>query len=120
MKTALGIGIVLLLAMGTVQIAALYELTEEPLVQVDAMPVGLSEQQRREVLLMPKPDSAAWQEWVGKYGDNADSWELFTLQFHTKYLSRFDARLRKIERMLEPNEPNEVRAADKRVSIEKD
>lgn len=70
---------------------------------------GLTEVQRRDNLLMPKAGSTAHKEWVEKYGDNADSWEMFTLSFHTKYLAGMDKRLQAVEKKLaQYPDPNKI------------
>ena len=69
---------------------------------------GLTEAQRREHLLMPQAGSDTHSEWTAKYDDTADSWQLFTLSFHTRYLQQLNARVGALERrMTDPNDPND-------------
>lgn len=69
---------------------------------------GISDEARREHYLMPQKDSPAWKDWTAKYGDTADSWCLFTIGFHTKYLSELNKRLTLLEKAQDTNEPNAV------------
>jgi len=66
----------------------------------------ISEEARRENLLMPAKDSKTYTEWVEKYGDNAESWTLFTTVFHTKYMIEMNQRLTALEQQL--TDPNKV------------
>jgi hypothetical protein len=69
-------------------------------------PLVLTDDARRASYLMPQKDSPAWKEWVSKYGDTADSWELFSIGFHTRYLSELSQRITKLEKVNDTNEPN--------------
>ena len=66
----------------------------------------LTDEARRQFYLMPPKDSEDWQEWVAKYGDTADSWELFTIGYHTNYLKQLTARVNELARG--PNDPPTV------------
>ena len=74
----------------------------------DCNGVQLTDAAKREYLLMPQKDSQPWKDWVVKYGDTAESWELFTLGFHSKYLGELNARITKLEKAGEPNEPRKA------------
>lgn len=60
---------------------------------------------RRAFYLMPKKDSADWKAWTDKYGNSADSWEMFTMGFHTRYLNELNKRITVLEKTHEPNQP---------------
>lgn len=62
-----------------------------------------SDEDRRVNYLMPQKDSPAYKEWVAKYGDTADSWQMFTLGFHSKYLNELNQRITKLEKAADPN-----------------
>jgi hypothetical protein len=68
----------------------------------------ISEEGRRDNYLMPAKDSQPWKDWVAKYGDTAESWELFTLGFHSKYMGELNARITKLEKAGDPNEPRQA------------
>jgi len=66
---------------------------------------GITDEARRASYLMPQRDSQPWKDWTAKYGDTADSWELFSIGFHTRYLGELNQRLTKLEKR-DANEPN--------------
>lgn len=68
---------------------------------------------RRDHYLMPKVGGELHAQWVENYGDSADTWEMFTIGFHTKYMSQLNERVRVLEAAVlpEPNEPNEPETA---------
>jgi len=67
----------------------------------------LTEEARRASYLMPQKDSPTWKDWTAKYGDTADSWELFSIAFHTRYLGELNQRITKLEKARDVNEPNQ-------------
>jgi hypothetical protein len=97
MKRVIGIGILLLIV----------GCTPKP---------RIADSDRREHLLMPNKDSKAYTEWVARYGDSAESWELFTLGFHTRYINQLTKQIRMLTEALQaypdPNDiitdPNEI------------
>lgn len=62
----------------------------------------LTEDARRAHYLMPRAGTKAHTEWVEKYGDTADSWELFSIQFLTTYVQRLTATVKELH--ADPNE----------------
>ncbi len=71
----------------------------------------ITETHRREHLLMPSKGSEPFKQWVAEYGDTADSWELFTIDFHTKYISELDKRIKALTAAIEAYpDPNEIRS----------
>lgn len=114
MKTAIGMLLVIGMLGMLVMILLMFDrIIMSPTVTAS---VSLTEAQKRESLLMPKIDSPAWKEWVGKYGDTAESWEMFTLMFHTKYVGNLDRRLIAVEKMLavtNKTDPNGLTAVTK-------
>lgn len=66
---------------------------------------GLTDETRRGHLLMPQKDSPTYKEWVAKYGDSANSWELFTLSFHTRYMQELTKKVNALSK--DANEPNQ-------------
>lgn len=90
MRRAIGIGILLLIV----------GCTPKPLI---------TEEQRRSHLLMPNKTSEPFKAWVAEYGDTADSWLLFTVDFHTKYIGQLDKRIQALTAALEAYpDPNEI------------
>jgi hypothetical protein len=57
---------------------------------------------------MPQAGSKVQTNWISKYGDSAESWELFTIGFHSRKLMELDKRLTAIQAQLalypDPNE----------------
>lgn len=75
-------------------------------VNSDANTPRVTEENRRANYLMPQKDTATYKEWVTKYGDSAESWELFTLSFHTRYLQELTKKVNALSRgENEPNQP---------------
>lgn len=64
--------------------------------------------------LMPTVNSQAHKDWIEKNGDSADSWELFTVHFHTQFLKQLDGQIKQLVRFAavidaahpELNDPN--------------
>jgi len=76
--------------------------------------IALSDEARRANYLMPQKDSKAYTEWVAKYGDSADSWQLFSIAFHTKYLSELNQRVCALELIMsDPNKAYDANSANR-------
>jgi hypothetical protein len=69
----------------------------------------LTDEKKCENLVLLKTGTEAYATWVAEYGDSPESWQLFTIKLHTKYMIELHNKIQVLQTRLDAYpDPNEI------------